>query len=362
LVILFWPFASIIFNLITKWNYRFKPTTSENEKNIRKLDVQRENYRNARAVMMETCTESSFQPLLQLFLVLPCIINQTNCYTITTLKLIFVEIIINFQIWSIFLSMLSLSLSFSFFCVHKSRGALQITSCGFIILFLQFFAQIFGRIVLIVMVCHSAKSFYWTFLVVILHMAVWISLLFCVDWKFKRKTKARTIITNLLANIYIQIWISDDIESSQRKIDNYENGRVNNPSQDNETNPKHLFALLTEMLILIENVAMITFILICGPGQSTNIIFAVAICSYFFGLGLKLLYYSCFYIWKHTVRANIRRRRDNFFSKLRSSNHQEEQGDLDERLTQFKAAYERQDIFILIEQQIALHQKNPTLT
>ena len=158
---------------------------------------QAENERNSilcsRARMIEVCSEASFQPLLQLYLLLPEIArfweSSPKANGIEMLKTKLPDIIGslgNLQFWAVATSVLSLANSFTNYHVVRKRGALDFTANPLGRILLCFFGllQIISRMVLLVLFAFwwGPGNFWQMFTCVLIHILI-ISVLHLVTSK-----------------------------------------------------------------------------------------------------------------------------------------------------------------------------------
>ena len=123
--IFFWPFEMHRRKFLSEGLF----LTSHGEKRIQARKVTEDNtIISSRSQMIEVCSESSFQPLIQLYLYLPTLVlsifrpgkvfssSKSIKETFTGVKTL--------QLWSIITSCLSLAWSFTFYQSVKKNGAL----------------------------------------------------------------------------------------------------------------------------------------------------------------------------------------------------------------------------------------------
>ena len=150
LKIMFWPFVMMFRKYQSSWKYAMATTE---EKFHMKTEVNHDRVVSARAQIIEVAIESSFQPILQLYLLLPLLINQFICYSKSQ---VFTTSSINdisnqvskIQLFSIISSIVSLSWSFSFYQSIKKKGALDFGTnmMGRILLLISNTLQISSRL------------------------------------------------------------------------------------------------------------------------------------------------------------------------------------------------------------------------
>ena len=91
------------------------------DKTAKHLVLEKKATRSVRAHMFEVCIESSFQPLLQTYLTLPCFFQSLFCFELNAKKFDFTSL----QFFAILTSVLSLTFSFTKYFVMKQNGAMD---------------------------------------------------------------------------------------------------------------------------------------------------------------------------------------------------------------------------------------------
>ena len=157
---------------------------------------------SSRAIIIEVAIESSFQPLLQLYLLLPGIIKQFMCYhkaihSTNMIDSLSISEIFNFtftgqtseiQFLSILTSVISLSWSFTYYQSMKKKGALDFGSniIGRILMLSANLLQISSRLLIIVIYAYLyGPGQFWPMMTSVLgHILVMTSLNYMLsyDW------------------------------------------------------------------------------------------------------------------------------------------------------------------------------------
>ena len=113
-MIIFWPFLMLLLRFIST---RKSAIASAEEKFVMKADTKRDLIVSARAQIIEVSIESSFQPLLQLYLLLPTLLEFQSYGRRDVLRLLSINDVFDkfehIQFWAILTSMISLSWSFT---------------------------------------------------------------------------------------------------------------------------------------------------------------------------------------------------------------------------------------------------------
>ena len=130
LTVIFWPFWMLLTRFVTTWKYAI--ATPKKKFNMRSK-INEDMAVSSRAMIIEVAIESSFQPLLQLYLLFPTLFKQFMCYHETgflksqSIPEIFGSIQ-QIQFLSILSSVISLAWSFTFYQSIKKKGALDFGS------------------------------------------------------------------------------------------------------------------------------------------------------------------------------------------------------------------------------------------
>ena len=278
-------------------------------------NLDRVNIFSSRARMIESCSESSFQPLLQLYLLLP----NLMCYNYSNLLEEdisgFLSNVPKMQLWAIFTSCLSLSLSVNRYQALKKRGALDFGAnpVGRYLLLIYCFCQVTSRLFTFVFFayCFGDGNFYPMIVLVILHILVMATIHWVTTDQFQgidsnsphetSKYGFQVVYQSLLngiSNIYIYNNIL--LHASEDKEDKI--GRQQTNRDTTRKQHKVIFLLkkwkqlIVDFIFGFENLIMIicSSALIDGIPQS---LLASVAGFYIWGLALKVIYYKNFHIW-----------------------------------------------------------------
>ena len=321
LMILFWPFWMLVKRFQNRWRASIGTTEEKfdaKERNDEDLVV------SARAQIIEVAIESSFQPLLQLFLLLPTLIDLVKLNDLNeTLSLFYpvdvFESVERRQFWSILTSIISLSWSFTFYQSVQKKGALDFGANfgGRILLLFANMLQLFTRLIALVLYAYICGNFWPMIVSVILHIILMSVLHYLtsnqreIDTFCQNPLKvAYHCLINGVSNLYLHNWISH-INSSTRSN---EEGKVK----------KHgtIFRqTLFDNIFIVEN--LVTLILagnLFNECLTISFLVVTGACQCL-GITLKVIYYKKFHIWKDAItsQGSIKNIRDNstFYSKLK---------------------------------------------
>ena len=176
---------------------------------------------SSRARMIEVCIESSFQPLLQLYLVLPTLIQYFDCLSSDELiEYSLADTLLSIptlQFLSVITSVIALSWSINFYKVTQKHGALDlnVNFSGRICLQISTFLQISCRLLTFVLLsyCFGPGNFWPMIAILQFHILLMAVLHYYTteqrefeDWRSDTITNLRLLhhcILNGIGNIYI---------------------------------------------------------------------------------------------------------------------------------------------------------------
>ena len=112
---------------------------------------------SSRAQISEVCSEATFQPLLQLYLLLPLLMTYDYSTLLNKSVSDFADEVPELQFWSIVTSCLALAWSFSSYQATKMNGALDFDSnlAGRLVLLLSYLCQISARLVILIIFAYT---------------------------------------------------------------------------------------------------------------------------------------------------------------------------------------------------------------
>ena len=247
-------------------------TRKELEESTRETDLKR-----AFAHLLEVCVESSFQPLLQWYILLPAFCTSIHSFDYAE--------ILSFHSW--FLSFVSLSWSFTAYQASLKHGALSLSASPIsrILIFTSNICLIFARMncIIVFMYFWGPGQFYPGIVFILLH-AIMMGALHHI---LSSEDQVYSCIINGLANIFNH----NLIEIPKNNL-----GR-------NKTKQTFFRQFLFDLIFLIENIVLMVFG--CSAGvHPLNDLKTMAwfvpgnFCLHFLGLSLKIVYYKCFHLWK----------------------------------------------------------------
>ena len=255
---------------------------------------------SCRAQISEVCSEATFQPILQLYLLLPTII----CIDFTTYKSMtlddFFDDLHNIQLYSIITSCLALAWSFNSYQARSKNGALDFDAnlLGRLVLFSSCLCQISSRLFLFVLfaLCCGAGNFWPIVLAIVIHM-----LLMAVIHKYTR-AKIRTnnklsfekgqVFYQCLINGISNLYLYNNIVALKTKDEKKEE-----EAQDNQVSGKQF---ITTAVIVLENSAITAIVLTTLEGLPAWVPL-VLMSVHAFGLLLTMVYYQHLHIWSSLI-------------------------------------------------------------
>ena len=329
-----WPFFMLLKRFKTNWE---SERGSSQKKFLMQAKINEDIAVSSRAIIIEVAIESSFQPLLQLYLLLPGIIKQFMCYhkaihTNNMIDSLSISEIFNFtftgqtseiQFLSILTSVISLSWSFTYYQSMKKKGALDFGSniIGRILMLSANLLQISSRLLIIVIYAYLfGPGQFWPMMTSVLgHILVMtlLNYMLSYDWLMQNfpNRQYRKIfyhcLLNGICNLYIHNWIVkiDKVSDFDENTGEINEDYVNNMSKrQSKTVSRKGFHKRTSSTLFRQFIFDIIFVLetsvivIVAPyklGTNEWILAFIAL-SQIFGITLKVIYYYQFHIWKNS--------------------------------------------------------------
>ena len=253
----------------------------------------------SRSHMMEVCSESSFQPLLQLYLVLPALImglnHTSDVWNVNQSAQDLFDSVEELQLWSILSSVISLSWSFSHHQAIQMKGALEFETnfFGRIFLLLSNIHQISSRLITFVLFAYTCgDGNFWPLCIGVLLHIVLMSVIYhqFQQKSIQKETKLGILyqsLVNGVANLYL--WnlifpISKDGTPEERR-----NERC------------FTYQAVVDSISLLENVIIISLAYLYIDAIPVEV-FMYCIGGHLFGLFLKFIYYKFFHIWSPVLK------------------------------------------------------------
>ena len=321
-LITFWPIWSHFRKFRSEGLYltsHGKARVEQRKKFIRKTIV------SSRAQIVEICSEATFQPLLQLYLLLPKLMCFNQYHNLLEEDLSsFLSNMPKLQFWAIFTSCLSLAWSFNSYQASKKTGALDFESnlWGRLVLLTSCICLITSRLFVFVLLayCFGDGHFYPMVSIVIVHMII-MSIVHYVTTPTKRynietnllivKSKRLQVILqvgyqcllNGISNIYLYNHIlplpekddkrkqtetgSDD--PTQKGTETFEKTLVESLIQDKrQVAVDMMFAIVSLIIVIISSVRV--------EGVPIQVYLMIAVLQ-IVGVLLKVVYYKTLHIW-----------------------------------------------------------------
>ena len=116
--ILLWPLVNMVKTYFTEGQYS---TALGADKTAKHAELEKKRTQSVRAHMFEVCIESTFQPMLQTYIILPCFIKSVTSFTLDTKNFDFRSL----QFLAIATSILSLTFSFTKYFAMQQNGAMD---------------------------------------------------------------------------------------------------------------------------------------------------------------------------------------------------------------------------------------------
>ena len=225
---------------------------------------------SSRAQISEVCSEASFQPLLQLYLLLPQIMFFEYSKMFEGTVSDFFNDVPELQFWSILTSCLALAWSFSSYQATKMNGALDFTSnfAGRLVLLLSCICQISARLVLFVIFAYTwGAGHFWPMVVgCFLHML----LMALIHWVTRNDAHATDelfwkngqvlyqCLINGISNLYVHTSIVPrEIGDERRNKKEEEKEKDVHKCFKKEEMERDLKQILVDVIICAENLAIV---------------------------------------------------------------------------------------------------------
>ena len=119
--ILLWPLVNMVKTYFKEGQYS---TALGADKIAKHAELEKKRTQSVRAHMFEVCIESTFQPMLQTYIILPCFVKSVTCFTLDTERFDFKSL----QFLAIATSILSLTFSFTKYFAMQQNGAMDFGS------------------------------------------------------------------------------------------------------------------------------------------------------------------------------------------------------------------------------------------
>ena len=249
----------------------------------------------SRAQISEVCSEATFQPLLQLYLLMPTLVCFDYSKLLETNLSDFSKEVPKLQFWSVVTSCLALAWSFNSYQATTKNGALDFAANlpGRLVLLASCVCQISSRLVVFVIFAFTwGEGNLWPMMAAtLLHMLA----MAVVHWRTKytppRWTRRRVFyqcIINGISNLYLH----NDIVARK------DEDRMHNE----KSGARDTKLLLVNGVILTENI-IVVLVAFFHPGRigiPTNLLVTV-IGVHSVGLLLMLVYYQQLHIWSSLI-------------------------------------------------------------
>ena len=248
----------------------------------------------SRAQMIEVCSEASFQPLLQLYLLLPSICMFFDSFGKASFshQSNMIEVL---QFLAVSSSILSLANSFTHYHVVSKRGALNLSvnPVGRIMLYIAALLQIVCRVLLLVMsaYCWGPGQFWQMFTCVLAHILGMSVTHFVWSRRVESdKNLTMRLIYNCLVNGVGNLYLHNMIQ--------IQNTQDKKRKTSESTFYRQLFC---DVVFIVENLVMA--VLIGEKSEVLGISRILILCTislHLVGLLMKWFYYCFFHLWRNS--------------------------------------------------------------
>ena len=304
-MILIWPIWSHGQKFLSQGLY----LTSHGQERIKqRKKFLKDNIISSRSTIVEICTEATFQPLLQLYLLLPKLLSEDYHSLLEQDISEFFSDVPRLQFWAIVTSCLGLSWSFNAYQTSKKTGALDFEAnlWGRLVLLTSCICQITSRLFVFVLFAYACGDghFYPMVVFVVSHMLL-MTLLYKLTTEpsdFNNRSDFAcfkpTDCTNSLQKFYqcllngiSNIFLFNDILPLPCE------GRTQNRSEKEEQRERtKKRQVLVDAILAFESIILIIISASLVKGIPPFLITTVAT-LHALGLILKVVYYKNLHIW-----------------------------------------------------------------
>ena len=290
-MVIVWPLWTLMLRCLSQAKY----VTSYGRKRLQlKQKADRAADRSARALLMECISESSFQPLLHLYLLLPniCLFIDKMIGRSEMTDHTF-ELQSFLQLFSVATSFVTLGWSFNKYQASKKHGALSFTSNlpGRLLLLLSNICTISARLLSLVILayCFGSGEFLPLILLVLLHICLIAFLHYFLQKEYYISKDTFSIayecLLNGVGNLYMHNLIKFDrgckvVKTQKRQI------------------------IIDTILIIETGIIVIAAYLIIPDIPPEILVFIIGI--YPIGIAMKVVYYAKLHIWRHPVFSRVK--------------------------------------------------------
>lgn len=341
-----WPLVTIVDHFL-KRIYFFG--SSSHRKVDRHSERQRRSQECAsRAHLIEVCTEASLQPLLQFYLLLPTLIRLgSEIDHLLDLSLINLADTSAIQFYSVVGSVASMAFSFTTYYRKKKQDAMGICEVNTIIYFFYALCLVLSRLLSFVVFAYFFQPYRWYIpaCCVAIHFLLMAFLDFLLsnkenwNWKQFDCQLLYYCVLNGLANIFVHNQIDIFRPPKYRTVVDGPNVD-RQPSRNPEKSLKHFWnrktsdprstfkrQLIFDAVFGIEIGIMLAFAFLSELYQrdsvyqtSLKIMTIVICCLFFFGLVLKIAYYSACHLWSDLICQCTEMEEDYYGTKYELAN------------------------------------------
>ena len=266
----------------------------------------RNNIISSRAQIVEICTEATFQPLLQLYLLLPKLLCFNYHELLDQDISSFFSDVPRLQFWAIVTSCISLSWSFNAYQTSKKTGALDFEAnlSGRLILLTSCVCQITSRLFVFVLLAYSFGDghFYPMVIVVVCHM-----LFMTLLYKFKTTNFNKRTDFACLKNEALQDCLQEFYQCLLNGISNIylfneilplpcEAKPQTREEKEAQRKRSKLRQVAVDVILAVESFVIIIVASVQVDGIPSYLIVMVVV-LHASGLILKVVYYKSFHIW-----------------------------------------------------------------
>ena len=321
ITIIFWPFWMLFARFLTTWKYSIAPP--QTKFNMRE-QINEDMAVSARAMIIEVAIESSFQPLLQLYILFPFLFQKLMCYhyakvlTSEPITSIFGSIQ-QIQFFSVLTSVISLAWSFTFYQSLKKKGALDFGAnlMGRVLLLMANLLQISSRLLVIVIYAYLfGPGNFWPMIIsVICHILLMAALNYIISYDWLKSNFGNQYgrifyhcLLNGICNLYLHNWIVKIDKGTKWETSVFRKDETSavddrktffRPGKNNRTSRTVFRQFVFDIIFILETciIVIVTHFQL-GEDLADEILTFIVV-SQVCGIFLKMTYYNHFHIWKN---------------------------------------------------------------
>ena len=318
ILILFWPICAYFQKFLCE--VRYLTDYGMGRVKQRKKFI-KNNIISSRAQIIEICSEATFQPLLQLYLLLPNLVYFDYHHLLENDLSTFFSNVPRLQFWAIFTSCMSLSWSFNAYQTSQKTGALDFDAnlWGRLVLLASCICLITSRLFVFVFLayCFGDGQFYPMVVVVVIHMLLMTGFHWLTTDNFNIKKKfifvtnktlqdSSQVFYQCLLNGISNIFIYNDILALPSEEKNETKAKTSKDQSESKILAvvKKWKQAIVDTFFVLESLIIIVTSSYLVDGLPPFLVIMVVI-LHILGLALKVFYYKSLHIWSGMSKIEL---------------------------------------------------------